>query len=745
MTSARPNFSIVINTLNRAQYLQATLQSLRYLRYACFEVVVVNGPSTDDTEDILRSHADFVRAESCAAANLAKSRNIGVAASRGNVIAFLDDDAIPEPDWLDRLAYAYVDPSVGAAGGPVRDDDGVNYQQFVVVSDHFTENAFFPTFEAASDAGAFTQGFLRPMGANSSFRKSALLEIGGFDEVYAYYAEEVDASLRLIEAGWKIAYIADAEVHHKSARNNIRDERRIPKDLYLINRSKAYFCCRHGPKRHSPAQILHELGRWRRVHSENLSSLRREGLIDQLTHERLDASMDRGLTDGISAALMHSPQLPLHAEESSADPLISVAPLRPTSSRLKVCFVSAEFPPAEVGGVGRYTAIQAHAVAAQGHEVTVITRANGTPRVDFVDGVWVHRVVQPCPGSLLPKGYPVTPAGLSEYLAAVRRTVLRLHLQRGIDVVCSSIRNVEGLGCVGIPGLVSAVTLVTSFNLIARDRRDWQEPEFQNGTLRPTVLAENWMLTRADLVIGSSASAISDISQANGISISPCKTIVIPFGIPDMGGTPKAAETHAGSPVRLLFVGRFEPRKGIDLLLKAVAELEPRYPGLHLDLVGDDTVPLPDGPPIWERFRVQYERAPWFTRVRKLGVLPDPELAECYRNCDVFVAPSRYESSGLIYLEAMQAAKPVIGCSEGSLKEIIINGRTGLLIPPDDIGALIDAIERLVRDDSARREMGRRAREDFLQRFTDTRMACNLSQALERLVKPDRFVSGRTE
>src|ERR1700756_170392 len=116
--TVRPNFSIVINTLNRAQYLQDTLQSLRYLRYPHFEVVVVNGPSTDGTEGILHTHADFVRAETCPATNLAKSRNVGLAASRGDVIAFLDDDAIPEPDWLDRLAHAYADPGVGVAGGP---------------------------------------------------------------------------------------------------------------------------------------------------------------------------------------------------------------------------------------------------------------------------------------------------------------------------------------------------------------------------------------------------------------------------------------------------------------------------------------------------------------------------------------------------------------------------------------------------------------------------------------------------
>ena len=743
--TVRPNFSIVINTLNRAQYLQDTLQSLRYLRYPHFEVVVVNGPSTDGTEGILHTHADFVRAETCPATNLAKSRNIGLAASRGDVIAFLDDDAIPEPDWLDRLAHAYADPGVGVAGGPVRDDDGVNYQQFVVVSDYFTENTFFPSFEAARDAGALTRGFLRPMGANSSFRKSALMEIGGFDEVYAYYAEEVDASLRLIEAGWKIVYVADAEVHHKFARNHARDERRIPKDLYLINRSKAYFCWRHGPKRHSPAEIVREIGRWRRVHSEHLLSLCRARLIDHSTHERLAVSMDRGLADGTSAALMHLPQLPSQMCKGNAGPFIPAAPLRPTENRLKLCFVSADFPPAQMGGIARYTAIQARALAAQGHEVTVITRANGAPRVDFTDGVWVHRVLQPCPGAQLPQSYPATPLGLTEYLATVRRAVLRVYLQRGIDIVCSSIWNVEGLGCVGIPGLRSAVTLVTSFNLVARDRCDWQEPEFQKEIVQPMIRAENWLLARADLVIGSSTSIITDISRANAINISQSKTIIIPFGIPDLDRDLQTIEQQADGPVRLLFVGRFEPRKGIDLLLKAVAELAPRYPRLHVDLIGDDAVPFPGGAPIWERFRAQYCMASWFNRVRKHGVLPDSGVAEYYRSCDLFVAPSRYESFGLTYLEAMRAGKPVIGCAEGGPKEIITDGRTGLLIPPDDIAALIDAIERLVRNDASRTEMGRYAREDFVRRFTDMRMADDLSHALESLVKTSEPALRRME
>ena len=85
------SFSIVINTLNRAELLQKTLESFGWLEYSGeFEVIVVNGPSTDQTAQIIDSWLPRIRKGSCDISNLSVSRNIGIAMARGEIVAFIE-------------------------------------------------------------------------------------------------------------------------------------------------------------------------------------------------------------------------------------------------------------------------------------------------------------------------------------------------------------------------------------------------------------------------------------------------------------------------------------------------------------------------------------------------------------------------------------------------------------------------------------------------------------------------------
>src|SRR3977135_1625831 len=113
----RLSFSVVINTYNRAQLLRNAITSLLCLRHPLYEIVVVNGPSNDDTDVVLNEFEHHIKIRDCPEANLAKSRNIGIAASAGDIVAFIDDDATAEPNWLCELEPAYADPNVCAAGG----------------------------------------------------------------------------------------------------------------------------------------------------------------------------------------------------------------------------------------------------------------------------------------------------------------------------------------------------------------------------------------------------------------------------------------------------------------------------------------------------------------------------------------------------------------------------------------------------------------------------------------------------
>ena len=119
------------------------------------------------------------------------------------------------------------------------------------------------------------------------------------------------------------------------------------------------------------------------------------------------------------------------------------------------------------------------------------------------------------------------------------------------------------------------------------------------------------------------------------------------------------------------------------------------------------------------------------------GRVEEDTLRAFYRNCDVFVAPSRYESFGLVFLEAMMFGKPVIACDAGGTPEVITHGVTGLLAKPGDPITLAAALETLLTDSAMRREMGAAARSDYELRFTDVVMRDDMLNMVDMVLMPN--------
>jgi glycosyltransferase involved in cell wall biosynthesis len=147
-----------------------------------------------------------------------------------------------------------------------------------------------------------------------------------------------------------------------------------------------------------------------------------------------------------------------------------------------------------------------------------------------------------------------------------------------------------------------------------------------------------------------------------------------------------------GGALRILFVGNLIPRKGLHVLLEALASIRERE--FELDVVGSETMDRTYAAGIREKVRgLGFEN-----RVRFHGSLDGARLADRFREAQAFVVPSSYEGFGIVYLEAMGFGLPVIASASGATDEIVQHETTGFLVPPGDSWSLARRIESLIED-----------------------------------------------
>lgn len=151
----------------------------------------------------------------------------------------------------------------------------------------------------------------------------------------------------------------------------------------------------------------------------------------------------------------------------------------------------------------------------------------------------------------------------------------------------------------------------------------------------------------------------------------------------------------------ILSVGHITFRKGHDVLGRGFLKASDRLPGWTLDFIGHDS-----GDGCWRAIEEMSAKHPEGQRIRLLGVHPRP--GELMVNASIFVQPSREEALGLALQEAIYLGCPAIGSRVGGIPEVIEEGETGLLVPPDDSDALAAALIRLANDEALRMQMSRK-------------------------------------
>ncbi len=206
---AWPRISVVVCSYNGARTIRDCLEGLRQLDYPDFETIVVDDGSRDATAAIAAEYA--VRLISTPNRGLSSARNTGLAAATGEIVAYIDDDARPDPHWLTYLAMLLLNTDFVGVGGPNIPPPGDG-----PVAECVANAPGGPLHVLLSD----TEAEHIP-GCNMAYRAAALRAIGGFDPQFRVAGDDVDVCWRLQECGWRLGFSPAAMVwHHR--RNSLR-------------------------------------------------------------------------------------------------------------------------------------------------------------------------------------------------------------------------------------------------------------------------------------------------------------------------------------------------------------------------------------------------------------------------------------------------------------------------------------------------------------------------------------------
>ena len=286
--------SVVIVSRGRPDALMRCLIGLAQVQYPTFEVVVVSDPAGIKSTQTLPFVGDL-KLVPFDKPNISAARNLGIVEAAGDVIAFIDDDAVPEPQWLRHLVAPAAQSDVAAMGGYVRGRNGISFQWKARSLDRFGEahevilDNDQPTILNPPKGRA-----IKTEGTNMAFRRDVLIELGGFDPAFHYFLDETDLNMRLAQAGHTTALVPLAEVHHGFAANRMRSSDRVPRDLFDIGASWAVFQRKH-------VVVSERAAQWKRLRSGERKRLLRHmitGGLEPRTVRQLMQRLDLGFAEG---------------------------------------------------------------------------------------------------------------------------------------------------------------------------------------------------------------------------------------------------------------------------------------------------------------------------------------------------------------------------------------------------------------------------------------------------------------
>lgn len=368
--------------------------------------------------------------------------------------------------------------------------------------------------------------------------------------------------------------------------------------------------------------------------------------------------------------------------------------------------VSWEYPPVVVGGLGRHVHHLATALAADGHDVVVLSRQPfGTDPASHPTSDEVREGVRVIAAAQDPHEFDFGSDMMAWTLAmghAMIRAGLRLHAEGWLPDVVHAHDWLVAHPAIALAEFFDVPMVSTIHATEAGRHSGW----VSGAISRQVHASESWLALESDSLIACSTSMADEITELFGPGLA--EITVIPNGIDSTRWPFATRKPHTG-PAELLYFGRLEYEKGIHELIAALPRIRRTHPGTTLTIAGDGTQ---------QDWLVELARKHKVLKcVRFAGRAEHEQLLALLHRVDVAVLPSHYEPFGIVALEAAAAGTPLVTSDVGGLGEAVIDGRTGLSFPPRDVAALADAVRAVLNDPAAAQRRAVAARERLTSDF----------------------------
>jgi glycosyltransferase involved in cell wall biosynthesis len=373
----------------------------------------------------------------------------------------------------------------------------------------------------------------------------------------------------------------------------------------------------------------------------------------------------------------------------------------------------------DAGGQNVHVADLSAALARRGHEVVVYTRRDALDVPERVDTGFGYTVVhvpagppEPIPKDALLQFMPHFGRFLSGEWASAPPDVAHAHFWMSGLATLQAAQQHE-------------VPAVQTFHALGVTKRRHQGADDTSPDSR--IRLECRIARDAHWVAATSTDEVFELAR---MGRPRAHTSVVPCGVDAEKFTPDGPSAPRGPAFRIVSVGRLVPRKGFETLIEAMT----RVPGAELVIVG--------GPPQEalatdaEAVRLQRiaERCGVADRVHLHGAVGRDDMPAMLRSADVVSCAPWYEPFGIVPLEAMACGVPVVATAVGGIRDTVVDGTTGRLVPPQDPTELADALCAVREDATVRAAMGRAGRERVCARYTWDRIAVDTERIYEKLM-----------